>query len=1064
MNKQEFPKFIQNSPHGFDKFEGKSAERVADAIYGHICNFNENDKLPKIIGLDGEWGSGKSNIIKILDKKLGDSFILYEYDAWGHQEDLQRRSFLESLTTKLIEIDKKHKIFIKNATVKTKEGIEQEVSWDKKLKYLLAKKIETETTSYPKVGIGVAVSFFTAVLTPIFVFIAYSIKPKESSLISTLISIFISIIPILIALIIWVIYVFKYPGKYKKLDFFLSVYQNKLVEGIEFETISEDEPSVSEFKEWMKDLSGALSKRLIIVYDNMDRLPANKVKELWSSIHTFFSEDKYENIWVIIPFDRPHLANAFGENLNGGDSKLTCHFINKTFPVIYRVPPPVMTDWKKVFNEFYEEAFGDAENENIEKIQRIFGTIRTHFTPRDIIAFINELVSLKRTWKEEISLLYIAIFVLRKDEILNTPEISILSGEYLKSIEKIVVNGEETQRFISALTFGIDVKLAEQIPLKQYLQKTLKGEAGYDINRYTDHKHFISFLRNEINDIDISTLDKAILSLSKLDLTKGIVVTKQWNELAKLQMQQPIVKCSIEDTYKALLLNSDDVNQNDLMRYLCDNLREFKEFKGDLFYLTMRTLDTIIKEKKLNTATSKYISEKQVSPDVFIEYLSQAKENYKLYKLYCDNNLLNTYLVGLMPAKLPKMDLFEFLVSDEKYSFDVLKSRIETAIIGNEIDAENFCEIIKTYKLISKEKPLKQQFTSAQIQALLNSTTYKTSEAYYDLVAMGLTQSIDTAYIEELDEIVAKRIEYYNTYGALLLMSMNWGSDLLRKVVKKITLKSYGSSIMSIEKVLPLYEQIKSVIAVSDVEFINRLNDWNKYAEEKITVENIAVLIPDFKFYKYSSETKNKLTTHINKIAINKLNTITVAELNAERNIPTSYWLNCAALLIEGNSLANLPDNLTEFCKGFLLDIASGIQPIPTINGILDTIINKAHKNKLQPTIKSICDDFCNKIKTITPPLFIYFVSHFDFINKMTARDGDITRNILNVIITDAGCFKLILENSEVYIKKIKRAGIDAEDLKANIRQLILTANSEKLEEFANSIGIKDELSKSEIG
>jgi hypothetical protein len=36
----------------------------------------------------------------------------------------------------------------------------------------------------------------------------------------------------------------------------------------------------------------------------MDRLPPEKVKEIWSSIHTFFAEEEYKNIHIIIPFDR----------------------------------------------------------------------------------------------------------------------------------------------------------------------------------------------------------------------------------------------------------------------------------------------------------------------------------------------------------------------------------------------------------------------------------------------------------------------------------------------------------------------------------------------------------------------------------------------------------------------------------------------------------------------------------------------------------------------------------------------------------------------------------------
>ena len=52
-------------------------------------------------------------------------------------------------------------------------------------------------------------------------------------------------------------------------------------------------------------------KRLIIVIDNMDRLPKLKVQELWAAIHSFFSEIQYDNIKVIVPFDRLHIRNAF---------------------------------------------------------------------------------------------------------------------------------------------------------------------------------------------------------------------------------------------------------------------------------------------------------------------------------------------------------------------------------------------------------------------------------------------------------------------------------------------------------------------------------------------------------------------------------------------------------------------------------------------------------------------------------------------------------------------------------------------------------------------------------
>lgn len=53
--------FISNFPHGKDFFEGKSQQLVAKAIYESINNVKN---LPHIIGLEGDWGSGKSNVIK----------------------------------------------------------------------------------------------------------------------------------------------------------------------------------------------------------------------------------------------------------------------------------------------------------------------------------------------------------------------------------------------------------------------------------------------------------------------------------------------------------------------------------------------------------------------------------------------------------------------------------------------------------------------------------------------------------------------------------------------------------------------------------------------------------------------------------------------------------------------------------------------------------------------------------------------------------------------------------------------------------------------------------------
>ena len=69
--------FLSNKPQGEDLLDGQSQIKVADAIKKHIIEFdadatdvNKDDNdiaLPRIIGVEGAWGSGKSNMLKNIE-------------------------------------------------------------------------------------------------------------------------------------------------------------------------------------------------------------------------------------------------------------------------------------------------------------------------------------------------------------------------------------------------------------------------------------------------------------------------------------------------------------------------------------------------------------------------------------------------------------------------------------------------------------------------------------------------------------------------------------------------------------------------------------------------------------------------------------------------------------------------------------------------------------------------------------------------------------------------------------------------------------------------------------
>lgn len=110
-----------------------------------------------------------------------------------------------------------------------------------------------------------------------------------------------------------------------------------------------------------------------------------------------------------------HITNnesTDGNENNGGDmEELTDYFISKTFPIVYHVPLPVMTDAQNFLNELYQEAFGTTEETDKELIIRAFRLDKPKATARDMIELINQLVALKNIWNDEIELRYMAIYL-----------------------------------------------------------------------------------------------------------------------------------------------------------------------------------------------------------------------------------------------------------------------------------------------------------------------------------------------------------------------------------------------------------------------------------------------------------------------------------------------------------------------------------------------------------------------------------------------------------------------------------------------------------------------------
>lgn len=1063
---QDYPRFISNQPCGIDKTEGHSQERLSNAIAEHITATDRktNNNIPRIIGLKGEWGVGKSNVIRQLQKneEIKNKYYIFEYDAWGHQEDLQRRSFLETMTERLLN-DKKYNDYLsKDKKVVKSWETGNNITWKEKLDELLAHKRITHNKSIPVFNGGALWAALFLSLTPISTFIAERLEVQEK-VTSIPLLVPIAFCPILIGLIVWGITCI-FDKDARCWGYLLKISKDTATSVKNLETINEDEPSVAKFSRWMNDLSDYISEqkkpKLIIVYDNMDRLPADKVKEFWSSIHTFFSENSFPNIWVIIPFDEKHLSCAFGES--NDKEQLTKHFISKTFPVVYRVTFPVITDYEIIFDALFNEAFGTTEEKETQKnIFRIFRLEKPDATIREMIEFINHLAAMKSIWKQEVELLFCAIFKIKEEMILQNPVEQILSGDYLgKYISDIVPNSDSLQKNIAAVTYGVPLDIAEQIPIKKYIESCF-GNEGNDINKYSESYKFVSILQETIQNADIVKTDAIIKCLSMLnidsfsDMDKNIIIYL-WNSLAKRKETQKFSEQGIDESYQYLLLNITD--KTGLTQQLCQRLQNFGDntdlrFSGKKYYSALKKLQEFLSQKKIDINITQYLKNIEKEPKIFVEYVQTAKEDYKTFKLSTDNNALNNYFFNIDDNKIDDLSVLQYLKDDQCYDFGMLKQKVEKFIPTADLNDTNFKQIFDAYKLICNDKPLKIQLSPNQRSQFFNNLSAKVStDEYLEIVTIQLANNMNIGgnFTEQEVEYIAKQMDYYANYGDLLI---NGNNQNLNNVLKYMTENQLGYH-LSLGNVMPHFFNIKNKINVSESVLLTQLNRWNKNIN-KITKDNVVSIIPQ-NLFRYSKETSNELTEHINKTAIDALAAIDENTVCSQLSQSNQYWYQVIDNLIDTDFCKSLPDNLFNVGIRYLNEIASqGI--ISTDNDIKARIINKLDKHKTGNTIEKIRDSFCNSQNTINAQKFQHLESWLRQQGKLNNRAGEVIHRIIDPIINDENCLKLLVDNSDFYAKIINDAGDDASATKQEIQKKINASEDAQLIFFAEKIGIKKE-------
>ncbi len=253
--------------------------------------------------------------------------------------------------------------------------------------------------------------------------------------------------------------------------------------------IREIDPSQHEFEKTFKDIIGGYQtkeRRIIIVFDNVDRLPNDGIQDAWANIRAIVSADRASDgterkVTLIIPYDRQHILTAITTDLTAittdADKKVQEDLLRKSFDAILFVAAPVISDASAFFALKLLEALDDQIDKEVGyRAYKIFdiscqGSLST---PRQIIAFINAVTGLWEQWEGRIPIPTIALFMANREKLSVDPT-SLRRPDEIDERQRDLADDPDLFKHLAALAYNVDPDLALQVLLDGRIELLFTG-------------------------------------------------------------------------------------------------------------------------------------------------------------------------------------------------------------------------------------------------------------------------------------------------------------------------------------------------------------------------------------------------------------------------------------------------------------------------------------------------------------------------------------------------------------------------------------------------------------
>lgn len=751
--------------------------KIADTIVD-IANNEELKDCSFNLGLFGSWGSGKSYIVNQVKDRLEGSYAVFYIDVWKYVGQPLMRSILFDMDAQLKKskfgvyndgyINDKNNSLEKLLYADTDFEEEIDLKWNE-----IGQKLAPILKSLLKIAVIIIVisafcylfgnNWLKSLSIPLFSGVGYIGAPA--------------------------IFIYLFKEQLKNLT--KTIFCSKKIKTYTYKPTFSPEQFERIFNDIVTKFSKE-NKKILIVFDNLDRCEPKYAYETLSSIKTFMDK---KNCLYIIPCDdiaiKKYISASYNISIKGDKDNFSQtigeEFFDKLFSTYIRIPQLQEID-RDIFIEEQIKALSIYPNikNNITEIKQVLFHGYRGSTPRQIKRFINDF-SLNYILAENIdpehkflldNITLFAVMIVIKQKWNNIEELLIKDPDLFSKN----INDNDYKLFISRIKNLLPNKIPSLMSFI-YLKETIDAKA---VSMELKDGDFIENINDNIAN-RINTEVQQMLDSNEstyLQNASGVI----FNSLDNKELDEKNANQLIR--ILGNILASNNINFVDFLESVFDELERFISYIPQMREKQRSIIkDILSKYLKMNKEDDKLGNETILSNDSKILLFDKLTNNFNIFD-ESDISSIFTDFKNLSQIDEPIQKYIEIL-NTKGYLSLIPSEFISFAIstVSKDTFSDNVINCLKYYDRNSLNNKCKKEL--AQKLSTIINTIHQSATSYANQVSLlnGIKLSLNLVDKECYEQNLLNNfnVSFYDFINNLFPYNPNFAMNFLVEIMLLVT-------------------------------------------------------------------------------------------------------------------------------------------------------------------------------------------------------------------------------------------------------------------------------------